>query len=142
METEYPSLTDRIQSLFIDTIVLIIAVVIFSQLLDKFENVPDWLRAVIFVIVFIAYEPVCLTVGCTLGNYVKGIRVKQFQDNTKRINFFQAIIRYIVKICLGWLSFLTIHSNPQKRAIHDMASGSVMIRNKSLPYSDNLAIEV
>jgi uncharacterized RDD family membrane protein YckC len=132
MENEYPSLSERVQSLFIDTMVLIITMVILSQLLDNFDNVPNWVRGSLFVLAFVLYEPLCLTFGCTLGNYIKNIRVKQFNDETKRLNFFQAIIRYIVKLFLGWLSFITIHSNPKKRAIHDMASGSVMIRKPVL----------
>jgi hypothetical protein len=33
-----------------------------------------------------------------------------------------------VKVMLGWLSFLTIHTNTEKRAIHDLFIGSVMIK--------------
>ncbi|MES1198207.1 MAG: RDD family protein, partial [Chitinophagaceae bacterium] len=68
------------------------------------------------------------TLGFTLGNFIKGIRVRQYSNKVKRINIFQAILRYIFKIALGWLSFITIHSNPEKRAIHDFVSGSVMIK--------------
>lgn len=42
--------------------------------------------------------------------------------------YFQAIIRYIIKISLGWISFLTINSNYEKRAIHDFVAGSVVIK--------------
>jgi uncharacterized RDD family membrane protein YckC len=66
--------------------------------------------------------------GATLGNYIKGIRVRQNGATGQRINFFQAFIRYVLKMLLGWISFLTIHTNPQKRAIHDIIAGSVMIR--------------
>ena len=69
-----------------------------------------------------------MAMGCTLGNYIKGIRVRKAADSTKRISFLQAIVRYPVKLTLGWLSFLTIHTNTKRRAIHDMASGSVMIK--------------
>jgi len=127
MENQYPSLNTRLQSIFIDTMFVIIMMIVVSSILDKFSNVPDWLRIVLFVAIFIIYEPVCLTFGCTIGNYIKRIRVKKYADTNSRINFFQAMIRYSVKVCLGWLSFLTIHSNPSKRAIHDFASGSVMI---------------
>ena len=81
-----------------------------------------------FAGLFIAYEPICMTLGSTLGNYLKGIRVRKDSDSTKRINIFQAIIRYPVKVFLGWISFLTINSNPKRRAIHDLVSGSVMIK--------------
>ncbi|HYC28596.1 MAG TPA: RDD family protein, partial [Chitinophagaceae bacterium] len=64
----------------------------------------------------------------TIGNLIKGIRVRRVNDVQRPINIFQAFIRYITKTLLGWLSFITIHSNRDKRAIHDLAAGSVMVR--------------
>jgi uncharacterized RDD family membrane protein YckC len=128
MEEKYPELGDRIQSTFIDMVLLIILMYVFASILDGYENVPDWIRIAMFAGLFIVYEPVCMTIGATLGNYIKGIRVRRYSDTTKRINIFQAILRYPVKVLLGWISFLTIHSTPKRRAIHDLVSGSVMIK--------------
>ena len=128
MDEKYPQLGDRVQSTFIDTIFIVVLIFTFANILDKFDNVPDGIRIAMFVSLFIAYEPLCMTLGCTLGNYVKGIRVKQNSDSTQRINIFQAIIRYPVKVLLGWVSFITINSDPKRRAIHDLVSGSVMIK--------------
>jgi uncharacterized RDD family membrane protein YckC len=128
MKEEYPELKDRIQSTFIDMLLVMGLMFVFASVLDKFENVPDWLRIVLFVFLFVAYEPLCISLGFTVGNYVKGIRVKQESDSTRRINIFQALIRYVLKITLGWVSFLTIHSNPKRQALHDLAVGSVMIK--------------
>jgi len=123
----YPLLTDRVQSSFIDALFIIILMFAFSSILDKYENVPDWIRIVLFIGLWIIYEPLCTTLGFTLGNYIKKIRVRQHTDTTRRINFFQALLRYVLKVILGWLSFLTIHSNTERRAIHDFVAGSVMI---------------
>ena len=128
MEEQYPSLLARIQSSFIDLMLIIILMAVFTGIFDKLENVPDEARIAVFAGLFLLYEPLCMTFGCTLGNYLKGIRVRRESDSTKRINFFQALIRYPVKALLGWISFLTINTNPRRRAIHDMVSGSVMIR--------------
>jgi len=128
MEEKYPLLIDRIQSSFIDMILIITAMFVFAGILDKLDNIPDWVRIVLFAGLFIAYEPLCMTLGCTFGNYFKNIRVRKNADTTKRINIFQAIIRYPVKLFLGWISFLTINSNPKRRAIHDLVSGTVMIK--------------
>ncbi len=128
MEEKYPELKDRVQSTFIDTILIIALMFLFATILEKFENVPDWIRIVLFVGLFVVYEPVCTTFGCTLGNYLKGIRVRKDTDTTKRIAIFQALLRYPIKIFLGWISFLTIHGNPRRRAIHDLVSGSVMVK--------------
>lgn len=128
MIEKYPQLTDRIQSTLIDTLLIIILMFVFAGILDKFDNVPDWVRMAMFAFLFLGYEPLCMTLGSTLGNFIKGIRVRKDSDSTRRINIFQAIIRYPVKVLLGWVSFLTINSNPKRRAIHDLASGSVMIK--------------
>lgn len=128
MEQKYPSLSERIQSSFIDTILIVVLIYIFSNVLDRYENVHDWVRIVLFVGVFYIYEPLFMSFGFTLGNYLKGIRVRKNSQPTKRLSFFQSIVRYPVKIFLGWLSFLTIHGNTKKRAIHDLVAGSVMIK--------------
>jgi uncharacterized RDD family membrane protein YckC len=124
----YPELKDRIQSTFIDLLLIIVLMYFFARVIENFEPVPNWIRAGLFALLFILYEPLCMTLGCTLGNYIKQIRVRQHADTSKRINFFQALIRYPIKVALGWVSFLTIGSDPQRRAIHDMASGSVMLK--------------
>jgi uncharacterized RDD family membrane protein YckC len=128
MTEQYPELKDRIQSAFIDGILIIVLMIVFASIIDKYENVPDWVRIAMFVGLFIVYEPLLMTLGCTLGNLIKGIRVRKHSDVTKKINILQAIIRYPIKFLLGWLSYLTIGSNPKRRAIHDMAAGTVMIK--------------
>jgi len=127
-QPEYPLLGDRVQSTFIDSILLIILMFILASVLDRYETVPTWIRIALFVGLWGIYEPLCTTLGATLGNYIKKIRVRQVGINSKRINFFQAFVRYLLKLSLGWISFLTIHSNKERRAIHDLAVGSVMIK--------------
>ena len=127
-QPEYPFLGDRVQSTFIDTILLIILMFILASILDRFEDVPTWVRIALFVGLWGVYEPLCTTLGATFGNYIKRIRVRQVRIYSKRINFFQAFVRYLLKLSLGWISFLTIHSNRERRAIHDLAAGSVMIK--------------
>ena len=123
----YPSISDRVQSTFIDSVLIIALMFAFSALLDKVANPPEYIRIVLFFSLFGIYEPVCVTLGCTLGNYMKGIRVRQVDNHKKRINFFQAFIRYLIKILLGWLSFLSVHMNRERRALHDLAAGSVVV---------------
>ena len=131
MEVKYPDLKTRVQSTFIDTIFMVALMFVAATLLDKINPSQDgedgWIRGIIFILIWGIYEPVAMTIGCTLGNYLMKIRVKKHFDNTKRINLLQAYIRFVVKILLGWISFLTIHSNKERRAIHDFVAGSVMI---------------
>jgi uncharacterized RDD family membrane protein YckC len=131
MEVNYPTLKTRIQSIFIDAFLILVLTFITAYVLDKIdpsqEGEDGWIRALIFILLFGLYEPIAMTMGCTVGNYLMKIRVKKSSDISKRINLFQAFIRFIIKSLLGWVSFLTIGTNKERRAIHDFAAGSVMI---------------
>lgn len=128
MEERYPELKERLQSTFIDTVFILMLMFCTASLLDNFNDVPDWVRFVLFIGLVLAYEPICMVFGCTVGNYFKKIRVRKYADSSRKLNILQAAVRYPVKVMLGWVSFVTIHSNAQRRAIHDMAAGSVMIK--------------
>lgn len=125
---EYPTLGDRVQSTFIDTLVIVGCMFLFAAMLDRYEDVPDWVRATLFLGIWFVYEPLCTSLGCSLGQYLKGIRVRESDNISKRINIFQALFRYLIKMLLGWISFLTIGSNREQRAIHDIAVGSVVVK--------------
>lgn len=127
MNNKYPELSARVQSTFIDTLFIVVLMFLFSSILDRIQDPPEWLHITMFVGIWVLYEPLCTTLGCTIGNYLKGIRVRRVGDHSKKINFIQALLRYAVKVFLGWLSFLTIHQNTERRAMQDLAAGSVMI---------------
>ncbi|MEO8240292.1 MAG: RDD family protein [Flavobacterium sp.] len=127
MEEKYPFMLERIQSILIDSVLIVACMIIFSDILSGFKNVPDWFRAILLISLFL-YEPIATTFGGTIGNNVKGIRVRKDSDDTKQINILQALIRYFFKLLFGWLSFITIFFNSKKRAIHDILSGTVMIK--------------
>jgi uncharacterized RDD family membrane protein YckC len=128
MEEKYPVLSERFQSILIDTVFIVILMFIAAGILDKMNNPPDWVRMSVFFVIWLGYEPICTSLGCTLGNYIKKQRVRRSDDITKRIDIFAAFLRYVVKFLLGGLSFLTIGANPKRRAIHDLAAESVMIK--------------
>ncbi|MBP7558176.1 MAG: RDD family protein [Chitinophagaceae bacterium] len=124
----FPSLKERVQSTFIDTLLIISLMFVAAAALDRFGPVPDWLRIVIFLTLWLVYEPLATSLGSTLGNYLMKIRVREYGKPNQRINFLLALVRYVIKFLLGWLSFITISTNPEKRAIHDLAAGSIMIK--------------
>jgi uncharacterized RDD family membrane protein YckC len=128
MEIQYCTLTDRVKSIVIDSLFLILAMLAFSSVLDMFNDPPVWARVVMFVAIWFLYEPVCVAYGCTIGQYIMHIRVRSAKDTSEHIHIILSYIRYIIKLLLGWLSFLSIAINPQKQAIHDMAVESVMIK--------------
>ncbi len=115
----------------IDTLLMVLMMFIVTWIMDKYvivkEDNEGLVKAISFVCIWGVYEPLSMTLGSTLGNYLIGIRVRKHKNYNKNINIFQAYIRFAVKLLLGWLSFVTIGMNEEKRAIHDMVSGSVMI---------------
>ncbi|WP_348811593.1 RDD family protein [Flavobacterium maritimum] len=130
MEKKYPSVLDRIKSTLIDSIIIIGCMLLFTDILEMFNNVPNWVRATLFISLLM-YEPICTSNGATLGNHKMRIRVRKNSDETQSINIFQATIRYFFKVTFGWISFLTIFISPKSRTLHDMICGSVMIKLKN-----------
>ena len=131
MEQEYPELKTRVQSTFIDGMLMLLLMFAAAWILDKAGMGDDegggMMKAIIFISIWAIYEPLTTTLGATLGNYLMKIRVRKITASGKRLNLLQAFVRFVFKVSLGWLSFVTIHFDEQRRAIHDMVAGSVML---------------
>jgi uncharacterized RDD family membrane protein YckC len=127
-ELRYPEMGERYRSIMVDAMVLVGLMFTATWIFDHWPDAPGEMRFFAFLVIFAGYEPVAISVGCTLGNYVMGIRVVRARDGSSRINIFHSYLRYAVKVVLGWLSFLTVGSDARRRALHDMASGSLMVK--------------
>lgn len=91
--------------------------------------VADYVRMMIFVFLFILYDPIFISLfGTTIGHSKANISVKRENNPNKNILFHLAIKGYFFKVFLGWLSLLTITGNEKRRAIHDFVAGSVVIK--------------
>jgi len=124
---ELPSIKTRYFSMLIDMLMIVLLALGFSSLFEMMGQVPDYIRGLIFFIVVILYEPILISFGCTIGQLLMSIRVRNHRKPSRKIWIGNAIIRLFAKVFLGWLSFITISFNAQRRAIHDMVSGSVVI---------------
>ncbi len=125
-----PSLVLRIKSTLIDSLVIILLMLVMSSILGILKIESGMLRGICFALV-ILYEPILVTFGGTIGQRIMGLRVRNFYSysknkSTHNINIFYSLIRYFMKILLGWISLLTIHSDNYGQAIHDKTGGSVM----------------
>ena len=124
----YPNLLNRTKAAMIDGLILIAALLLTSDILSSFENVPNYVKMILFVCYFILYKPLFLSIsGATIGHTFAGIKVKRYSNQEQNIPFYSGIIRYILKITLGWFSLFTFYTSNNKRMIHDMASGSIML---------------
>jgi len=127
----YGSLLKRLKALMIDFLVLMGMGIIASLIFSNFDNVPDYYRIIVFVFIFFLYDPLFTSlIGSTIGQLFLGLIVRRSNDESKKIIFPIALLRYLFKILLGWISLLTISGNPKRKAIHDLIVGSVVIEIK------------
>jgi uncharacterized RDD family membrane protein YckC len=128
MLTKYPGVFDRVKAVVIDGVILILLSMLITDIFSSFSSVPSIARAVAFVVIFILYDPllVCIT-GGTIGHKFIGLRVKQEANPLKNIPFSLALVRFLLKWTLGWISLLTVMGSKKRKAIHDIAVKSVVI---------------
>jgi uncharacterized RDD family membrane protein YckC len=129
IKAHFPDLLTRVKALMIDAILLILLGYGLSTLFDHLTVVPSSWRQTCLLMVLL-YDPILTSfAGGTIGHRALGLRVKQHQDSTQNIFILSALLRYAVKCFLGWISLLTVTSNSQKRALHDMIANSVVVYN-------------
>jgi uncharacterized RDD family membrane protein YckC len=124
---EYPSLVTRVQSNAIDGILILIVMFAFAGIAGDNETIPGWGKAFLFLSFWFLYDPICTRYAATLGNYIMGIRVRKVDDYTQKISLKNAFVRVFVKGLLGGWSSISIHFNPRRRALHDLAAKSIML---------------
>jgi uncharacterized RDD family membrane protein YckC len=121
----FPPLWKRIGATLIDIYFIIMLAYAMVSILP--ESFVDRFRLAIFGLA-VLYDPICnSTLGYTFGAFIFRFRVRNEADTTQKLSFPKALLRFIVKALLGWISFLTIHSDSMRRAIHDRVAGSVVI---------------
>ena len=107
---------------------VILLLYLCSEILDSFTEVPTYVRVLAFAFIFVLYEPLFVSYfGATIGHSRFNLEVRSLNDEQKKINFLQALVRYLFKMLLGWLSLLTIGSTEKKTAIHDGVVRSVVL---------------
>lgn len=130
VEENYPGVTDRVKAVVSDSFIIVIFMIIVTYSFSIFEYVPDNARIIAFIFIFFLYDPIFTSVfGATIGHMMFGIRIKRDKNQKKNIIFPLAIIRFIVKALLGWISLLTVSGTKKRKAIHDYLVGSVVIYN-------------
>lgn len=122
----YPSLLKRFQSNFIDRVVtysLIGAFFYCSMQIDA----DSWTLKILAIAAALSYEPVTVSIfRRTIGQRMTGIRVLSLTVDQK-ISLLNAYIRFFLRLILGWISFLAIHFNKERRALHDLATDTVLV---------------
>ena len=124
----YPGVSERVKATVMDSMVIVFMMIGATYLFAQFDDVSAQVRTGGFIFIFGLYDPTMTSLfGGTLGHRCMGIRVSRKSDHGKNVAFPLALIRYVVKAMLGWLSLLTVGSSKTRLAIHDMAVGSVVL---------------
>lgn len=126
----YGSLVKRVKATLIDFIIIMVLGLLVSEVFSRINDLPDYARIIAFCFVFFLYDPIFVSLfGYTIGQFLLGLRVRRNNNESFKILFPIAFIRFILKVVLGWISLLTITGNNKKMAIHDMVANSVVIEN-------------
>jgi len=129
-EMKYGTLLNRVKAAIIDFLVIMGLGLLVSTILSKFGDVPDFVRVILFILVFILYDPILTsTIGATIGHLILGLRIRRSNDEDRKLIFPVAIVRFILKALFGWISLLTITLIKKKKAIHDLVAGSVVLQS-------------
>lgn len=130
-KNNYPGVLSRVKAVITDSVVLIAFMFLITYVFEHIKNVPNNARITAFVFIFILYDPIFTSAfGGTIGHLTNGLNVKRAADENKKIIFPFAVIRFIVKALLGWISLLTVSGNEKGKAIHDSLVGSVVVYKK------------
>jgi len=136
-EEDIPGVSVRVKAVVTDSIVIFVFMISVTYLFEGIENVPDYAKMIAFIFIFLLYDPIFTSVfGGTIGHMMLGIRVKRKNNQQKNLFFLLAIIRFMVKVLLGWISLLTIYGNKKGQAIHDLLVGSVVLYAKQTTYKE------
>lgn len=141
MEIQYPRTILRIKAALIDVVLILTLFIILSYVFDSIDKVADWVKILIYVLVFYFYEPYWVGFyGGTLGHKIMGIEVRMMSDKSKRIGFPISILRFIVKAAMGWISFIISYTREDSRCIHDLICGTAVFYKRDLA-SENGTVE-
>ncbi len=123
----YPTVFRRYLGSLVDGMIVLSAMVGGGLLISNVGPQLTWLRGAWLGFVLFGYEPLFTSLGATVGQRVLKYRVRRHDDRARTISFPAAVLRYVIKLFLGFISFFTMSFNSEQRAIHDMAAGSVVI---------------
>lgn len=133
LEESYPSITERIQALAFDGVIIFVSAFCIFSGLDSLGMENSELKAPIFILLFFLYDPLMIAfAGGTLGHKMLNLKVRKASDTSKKMNFIVAVVRFVFKTLLGWVSLLTITGNEKRQAIHDLVTNSVVLKIKKM----------
>jgi len=117
----------RIRAALFDT--AIIAALLYGCIISLMwvADQPLAVKIALLLLPFILVEPLMVALtGGTPGHHLTGLKVRDAKQDRK-LGFFRACLRGMLKTFLGWLSFLFIFITRRHQALHDYATSSVVV---------------
>jgi uncharacterized RDD family membrane protein YckC len=99
------------------------------------------IKPTLFILGVLVLDPVLVSLtGGTIGHHWKKIRVTHAHGGG-RIGLFRSIIRFILKVSLGWFSLVVVMTTRRHQALHDLATGSLVVYDNAdhLPEHEKLS---
>jgi uncharacterized RDD family membrane protein YckC len=128
-KNELPEIFIRVKASTIDSLILVLLMLAASDVFSNLDTDNTTYKILTFVFIFVLYDPILVSLkGATIGHQICNIKVITESDN-KKLNIIKAMIRFILKATLGWLSFFTVNSNNKKQALHDLVVNSIVVYN-------------
>lgn len=94
---------------------------------NEYAILPDRIKAAVIDGILL-YDPFFTShYGGTIGHSFSKITVRKDIDGENHIGFTSALLRFIIKISLGWFSLLTVTGNKKKKAINDFVVNLVVM---------------
>lgn len=123
----YPRLIKRVRAALIDAVLLPVAVIgtlIAGDALGVSHLVGKLL--LIAVPIFVLEPGLVAFTGGTVGHHLLKIRVTRM-DGARNIDILAALVRCVVKLLLGWLSFIFVLTTARHQAVHDLVARTMVI---------------
>ncbi len=124
--TNFPSLLRRCQANFIDRVITYAIMGVLLYLVANVDN-DNWPLKVSAILMALSYEPLMVSfLRRTIGQRITGITVVSLTVDQK-ISLLNSFTRFGLGMILGWISFLAIHSNKERRALNDLVTDTVLV---------------
>ena len=137
MEASYSRFIRRVKAALVDSFVLALIMVSVVPALAGIESLPHFFRILITLLPIFLFEPVLVTLtGGSPGHHLFRIKIRNIAEDRK-LSILKSIIRFIVKAFLGFISLTLILFTKKHQALHDIASGSIVVLKSPEKYNED-----
>ena len=121
---QYPSLFRRYLASTIDIVTILFMFYLFAQ--SPLYDPRDKASTTWPVLLLVVYEPVLNRYATTVGQLLLRFRVRTLAGH-RRVPLWRGFVRVMSKYLLGIFSFLLLPIQKQRRALHDIVSGTIVL---------------